>query len=275
MATPSGGTMRSSTSSASASWGITSARTKLVTSSRLRPVRASWSMSRTFSSVGTTSGSFWKPSRGPTSRMRTRREAMWPVNLLRCRRELTRRPAGRRHGRRKARARDARRGGRRSRGDRQHRRRRRDPRRLRLARPGPRPVLAGRPHRRAGLGHPRGHVRGHGRAARARRGRLVQPRRPRPGGVPAAGAAARGGCAADRDARRAAGGAGRAGARAAAHRRAGPHARAGARPVVRLPGVHDPRARAGAGRGRRGARRGAGDAVARRRSRRSPRRARS
>src|SRR3954470_20713910 len=72
MATPSGGSMRSSTSSASASCGMTSARTKLVASSRATPVRASRSMSRTFSSVGTTSGSFWKPSRGPTSRMRTR-----------------------------------------------------------------------------------------------------------------------------------------------------------------------------------------------------------
>jgi hypothetical protein len=71
IATSSGGSMRSSTSSASASCGMTSARTKLVASRRRTPVRASRSISRTFSSVGTTSGSFWKPSRGPTSRMRT------------------------------------------------------------------------------------------------------------------------------------------------------------------------------------------------------------
>src|SRR5215210_3419007 len=81
IATPSGGSMRSSTASASASCGITSARTKLVASSRSTPVRASRSMSRTFSSVGTTSGSFWKPSRGPTSRMRTRSGVMPHRNL--------------------------------------------------------------------------------------------------------------------------------------------------------------------------------------------------
>ena len=58
----------------------------------------------------------------------------------------------------------------------------------------------------------------------ARRGRLVQPRRPRPRGLPAARAAAGGGRAADRGARRAAARARRAGARAAADRRAGAHA---------------------------------------------------
>ena len=51
---------------------------------------------------------------------------------------------------------------------------------LRLARPGPRHVLARRPHRRARLGPARRHVPRDGRAARARRRRLVQPRRPRP-----------------------------------------------------------------------------------------------
>src|SRR3954447_11054877 len=81
IATSSGGSMRSSTSSASASCGITSARTKLVASRRFTPVRASRSISRTFSSVGTTSGSFWKPSRGPTSRMRTRSGVMAWRNL--------------------------------------------------------------------------------------------------------------------------------------------------------------------------------------------------
>ena len=48
---------------------MTSARTKLVTSSRRSPVRASRSISRTLSAVGITSGSFWNPSRGPTSRI--------------------------------------------------------------------------------------------------------------------------------------------------------------------------------------------------------------
>ena len=63
--------MARSTSAASASWGITSDRTKLVTSSRRRPVRASWSISATLAAVAMTSGSFWNPSRGPTSRMET------------------------------------------------------------------------------------------------------------------------------------------------------------------------------------------------------------
>src|SRR3712207_8891205 len=48
--------------------------TKLVTSRRGTPVRASISTSRTLSSVAMTSGSFWKPSRGPTSRIATRSE---------------------------------------------------------------------------------------------------------------------------------------------------------------------------------------------------------
>src|SRR3954453_2432925 len=65
---PSGGSIAPSTSPASASCGITSARTKLVTSRRRSPVRASMSISRTLSAVAITSGSFWNPSRGPTSR---------------------------------------------------------------------------------------------------------------------------------------------------------------------------------------------------------------
>ncbi len=69
--TSSGMSAARSTSAPSASWGITSARTKLVTSSRSTPVRASISTRRTLSGVEMTSGSFWKPSRGPTSRMRT------------------------------------------------------------------------------------------------------------------------------------------------------------------------------------------------------------
>ena len=70
-ATSSGRSMRGQHLAASASCGITSARTKLVTSMRCRPVRASASIRRTLSAVAMTSGSFWKPSRGPTSRMRT------------------------------------------------------------------------------------------------------------------------------------------------------------------------------------------------------------
>jgi hypothetical protein len=70
-ATPSGTSMASSTSAASASCGMTSARTKLVTSMRVTPVRERRSMSATLSAVATVSGSFWKPSRGPTSRMST------------------------------------------------------------------------------------------------------------------------------------------------------------------------------------------------------------
>src|SRR4051812_37357196 len=69
--TSSGTSMRASTSAPSASCGMTSARTNDVTSSRLTPVRASRPTRRTLSSVAMTSGSFWKPSRGPTSRMRT------------------------------------------------------------------------------------------------------------------------------------------------------------------------------------------------------------
>ena len=59
--------IRASTSAASASCGITSGRTKLVTSSRRSPVRASASISSTLRSVAIVSGSFWNPSRGPTS----------------------------------------------------------------------------------------------------------------------------------------------------------------------------------------------------------------
>ena len=68
---PSGTSIPYSTSIASSSCGMTSGRTKLAISMRRSPVRASASMSRTLSFVGMRSGSFWKPSRGPTSRMRT------------------------------------------------------------------------------------------------------------------------------------------------------------------------------------------------------------
>src|SRR3954452_8010636 len=70
--TSSGICARSRTSRPSESCGMTSARTKLVTSMRCSPVPASSSTRRILSSVEMTSGSFWKPSRGPTSRMRTR-----------------------------------------------------------------------------------------------------------------------------------------------------------------------------------------------------------
>ena len=56
--------------SASASCGITSGRTNEVSSIRCSPAAPSIPISRTFSAVGITSGSFWKPSRGPTSRIR-------------------------------------------------------------------------------------------------------------------------------------------------------------------------------------------------------------
>ena len=70
-ATPSRRWTAASTSAASASCGITSGRTNEVTSIRLNPVAESRSISRTLSAVAIVSGSFWKPSRGPTSRMRT------------------------------------------------------------------------------------------------------------------------------------------------------------------------------------------------------------
>src|SRR5688500_10372509 len=50
---------------------MTSARTKEVTSIRRSPASPSSPIRRIFSSVGMISGSFWNPSRGPTSRMRT------------------------------------------------------------------------------------------------------------------------------------------------------------------------------------------------------------
>ena len=56
--TPAGTSIPASTSLASASCGITSARTKLVTSIRFSPVRASASISSILRSVGIVSGSF-------------------------------------------------------------------------------------------------------------------------------------------------------------------------------------------------------------------------
>ena len=57
-ATSAGTSIPASTAVASASWGITSARTKLVASRRRRPVRASASISSILRSVAITSGSF-------------------------------------------------------------------------------------------------------------------------------------------------------------------------------------------------------------------------
>ena len=78
-------------------------------------------------------------------------------------------------------------------------------------------------------------------AARARRGRLVQPRRPRPGALPRAGAAARRRRAAHRaptTLRRALGVPARG---AADERRPGAHARRPAARWTAVPGLHDPR----------------------------------
>ena len=134
-------------------------------------------------------------------------------------------PCGR-DGRRQARPRDARRGRRGAGRGRQHRRRRRDPRRACLPRPRPCDVLARRPHRRARLGAARRHLPRDGGPARARRGGVVQPRRPRPRALRAARAAAGGGRAADRGDRRGAARVRRRGASAAGVRRPGAHVRA-------------------------------------------------
>ncbi len=69
--TPSRGSSAARTSAPSASCGITSGRTNEVTSIRFSPESASIPISRSLSSVAITSGSFWNPSRGPTSRMLT------------------------------------------------------------------------------------------------------------------------------------------------------------------------------------------------------------
>ena len=64
--------MERSTCSASASCGITSGRTNDVTSIRRRPgLREAVDQPHLVARSSITSGSFWKPSRGPTSRMRT------------------------------------------------------------------------------------------------------------------------------------------------------------------------------------------------------------
>ena len=89
-------------------------------------------------------------------------------------------------------------------------------------------------------------------AARARRRRLVQPRRPRPRHRPAPRAApGRGRDARPRRIAELTRGARAGRARAADDRRARPHPRPGPRALGALPGVHDPRARRGPGRRRR------------------------
>ena len=106
------------------------------------------------------------------------------------------------------------------------------------------------------------------------RERLVQPRGPRSRALPRPRAAARGGRVADRDRRRRADGARRAGDGAADERRPGPHVDQGPRPLGTVPGVHDPRPRGRPDRGRgvpRRGRSGADPGGAARRSR-APRR---
>ena len=115
-------------------------------------------------------------------------------------------------------------------------------------------LLARRPHRRARLGPARRHVQRDGRAARARRRRVVQPRRPRPRDRPArARERLREGARADRGARRA--DARRSGCAARVLPMADEPVRTWVLRARRagwpLPGVHDPRARRGARRRRR------------------------
>ena len=66
-----GTSIAASTSAASASCGITSGRTKLVTSMRRSPCAPARRSGRSCRPSAMISGSFWKPSRGPTSRTRT------------------------------------------------------------------------------------------------------------------------------------------------------------------------------------------------------------
>ena len=154
IATSSGGSMRSSTSLGVGELrdhvGAHEARRPRGASGRCGRARRSAAPCRRWGSSPARSGS--RRAGRPRGCARAWDSHLAGSNLLRCRRELPRGPAGRRHGRREARARDARRGRRGSRRDRQYRRRRRGLRRLRLARPRPRHVLAGRPHRRARLG---------------------------------------------------------------------------------------------------------------------------
>ena len=59
--------MRASTWAVSAIWGTHLGDTKLPASTTGNPAAARRSISSTLTSVGTVSGSFWRPSRGPTS----------------------------------------------------------------------------------------------------------------------------------------------------------------------------------------------------------------
>src|SRR5688500_12560572 len=65
--------MPANTSAASASCGTHFGLTKLVASMVRRPVAVSRSISSIFAAAGTSVFSFWRPSRGPTSTMRTGR----------------------------------------------------------------------------------------------------------------------------------------------------------------------------------------------------------
>ncbi|MCY1242072.1 hypothetical protein D9M72_550120 [compost metagenome] len=69
------------TASASRRFGIALGDTNEVISIRASPVSDNRSISAIFSSVGTNSGSIWKPSRTDTSLMRTRRGA-WGSHMV-------------------------------------------------------------------------------------------------------------------------------------------------------------------------------------------------
>ena len=99
--TPSCGPTHSITSSAPAICGTRSSRTKLTASMRRSPAPASRSTSSARVSGGKTSGSFWSPSRGPTSQRSTsvtgRAYSLHPQSLVTdC---YKRSLVGNRHGR--------------------------------------------------------------------------------------------------------------------------------------------------------------------------------
>src|SRR5437763_5417340 len=74
--------MARKTSSASAMRGTALGCTNEVTSIHAKPASESRSTKRTLASVGMAAGSFWSPSRGPTSTMRTRRGRPPLIRLL-------------------------------------------------------------------------------------------------------------------------------------------------------------------------------------------------
>ena len=201
-----------------------------------------------------------QPLRGAAqAKRRERREPHAPPHLSkRARRCGTRRPARGGHRRREAGPRPAGRARPRPHRHRQHRRRPRDLRRVRQPGPGSRHVLARRRDRRARLG-PR-------RTTRSRRWTSCA-RSARTSGSTSATATSRSACTARAARRRRAADARRSttcGARSACPRGCSSRATTrcartitAGRPLARVPGVHDPRPRAGADRGRRVPRRAA------------------